>query len=66
VVFAITIAGPRIGVLATTALLVAAQLAVAAVIDRWGLFGLERVPFSTTRLVGIVLLALGAALALRR
>jgi bacterial/archaeal transporter family-2 protein len=66
VVFAITVAGPRIGVFATTAILVAAQFAAAAVIDRFGLIGLERIGFSSTRLAGLALLAVGAALALRR
>jgi bacterial/archaeal transporter family-2 protein len=66
VVLAITIAGPRIGVFATTAILVAAQFAAGAVIDRFGLFGLERVSFSSTRVAGLALLAVGAALALRR
>jgi bacterial/archaeal transporter family-2 protein len=66
VVFAITVAGPRIGVFATTALLVAAQFAAGAVIDRFGLFGLQRIGFSATRVAGLTLLALGAILALRR
>lgn len=66
VVFAITVAGPRIGVFATTGLLVAAQFAAATAIDRWGLFGFQRVPLSATRLLGLALLAAGAVLALRR
>jgi transporter family-2 protein len=66
IVFAITVAGPRIGVVATTALLIAAQFALAAVIDRYGWFGIERVPITWPRLLGIVLLLVGAALTLRR
>jgi transporter family-2 protein len=66
VVLAVTVAGPRIGVFATTALLVAAQFAAAAVIDRWGLFGLQRIGFSASRLAGLGLLAAGAVLALPR
>ena len=66
IVLAITVAGPRIGVVATTAFLIAAQFGLAAVIDRFGWFGVERVPFSGTRVVGIVLLVLGAGLTLRR
>ena len=66
IVFAITVAGPRIGVVATTAFLIAAQFALASVIDRYGLFGVERIPLNGPRVLGIVLLVVGAALTLRR
>jgi transporter family-2 protein len=66
IILAITIAGPRIGVVATTAFLIAAQFALAAVIDRYGWFGVERVAFTWSRVVGIGLLVIGAALTLRR
>jgi bacterial/archaeal transporter family-2 protein len=66
IILAITIAGPRIGVVATTAFLIAAQFALAAVIDRYGWFGVERVAFSWPRVLGIGLLVIGAALTLRR
>ena len=66
IILAITVAGPRIGVVATTAFLIAAQFALAAVIDRYGWFGIERVAFSWPRVVGIGLLVVGAALTLRR
>ena len=66
VIFTITFATPRIGATATIGLLIAGQLAMGAVIDRFGLFGLEQIPIGWTRLVGIALLALGAALSLRR
>lgn len=66
IVLAITVAGPRIGVVATTAFLIAAQFALAAVIDRYGWFGVEQVAFSWARVLGIGLLVIGAALTLRR
>jgi transporter family-2 protein len=66
IILAITVAGPRIGVVATTAFLIAAQFALAAVIDRYGWFGVERIAFSWPRVFGIGLLVLGAALTLRR
>jgi uncharacterized membrane protein YdcZ (DUF606 family) len=37
-----------------------------ALIDRFGLFGLEKIRFRWERLVGILLLAAGAALSLKR
>lgn len=66
IVFAVTYAGPRIGVVATTATLIAAQFAVASVIDRLGWFGVERIALTWTRVLGISLLFVGAALTLRR
>lgn len=66
IVLAITIAGPKIGIVATTAFLIAAQFALASVIDRYGWFGVDRVAFSWIRVLGIALLVVGAALTLRR
>ena len=66
IVFSITLAGARIGTTATVALLIAGNLTMAAVIDRYGLFGAERIPLGWPRLFGIALLAVGAALSLRK
>jgi transporter family-2 protein len=66
IVFTITFAAPRIGAVATTAVFVAAQFAMAIMIDRFGLFGLDRIPLAWTRVAGIGLLAAGAALTLHR
>jgi transporter family-2 protein len=66
IILAITVAGPRIGIVATTAVLIAAQFTLASVIDRFGWFGVDRIALSWTRVVGISLLFLGAALVLRR
>jgi transporter family-2 protein len=66
IVLAITVAGPRIGVVATTAFLIAAQLALATAIDRYGWFGVERVAVTWYRVLGVALLLAGAALTLRR
>jgi bacterial/archaeal transporter family-2 protein len=66
IVFTITYAGPRIGVAATVGILIAGQLAMGAAIDRWGLFGSHRIALHWPRLLGIALLAAGAALSLRR
>jgi bacterial/archaeal transporter family-2 protein len=66
IVFTITYAGPRIGVAATVGILIAGQLAMGAAIDRWGLFGSARIALHWPRLLGIGLLAMGAALSLRK
>jgi bacterial/archaeal transporter family-2 protein len=66
IILAITVAGPRIGIVATTAVLIAAQFTLATVIDRYGWFGVERIAVTWPRVVGIAFLFLGAALTLRR
>ena len=66
IVFTITYAGTRIGVAATVGILIAGQLVAGAAIDRWGLFGSEKIPLHWPRLLGIVLLGIGAALSLRK
>ena len=66
IVFTITYSGSRLGIVATVAILIAGQLFMAAVIDRFGLFGAERVGLTVPRVLGIVLLATGAALTLKR
>ena len=46
--------------------MIAGNLAMSAVVDRFGLFGLDPIPLTTTRLLGIGLLAVGAALSLTK
>ena len=66
VVLSITVVTPRIGAAATIGLLIAGQLAMGVVIDTYGLFGVEKVALSWPRILGVLLLATGALLALRR
>ena len=66
VVVSITFAQPRIGATATIGILIAGQLAMGAVIDRFGLFGVAQLGISPARAVGIGLLGIGAALSLAR
>lgn len=66
VVFTITFAQPRIGATATIGILIAGQLVMGALIDRFGLFGVERIDISAARATGIALLGIGAGLSLVR
>ena len=66
IIFTITYAGPRIGVAATVGILIAGQLIMGAAIDRWGLFGSEKIALHWPRVLGLLLLAGGAALSLRK
>jgi transporter family-2 protein len=65
-VLSVTFASPRIGALATGGLLIAGQLCILLCTDTFGWFGLQRVPLSTHRLIGLPLLAVAAFLILRR
>jgi transporter family-2 protein len=66
VVGTITFAQPRIGATATIGILIAGQILMGAVIDRFGLFGVDQIAISPVRAVGIGLLGIGAALSLVR
>ena len=66
VVTAITFAQPRIGATAVIGILIAGQLVMGALIDRFGLFGVDQIAISPARAAGIVLLGIGAALSLVR
>ena len=66
IVLTITFAGSRIGVAATVGILIAGQLVMGAAIDRFGFFGVDRVAITWPRVLGLLLLAVGAALTLKR
>jgi transporter family-2 protein len=66
VVSSITFAQPRIGATAVIGILIAGQLVMGAVIDRFGWFGVEQIGISPYRALGVVLLGIGAALSLVR
>ena len=66
IILAITVASPRIGLAATIGTIIALNLGMAAAIDRFGWFGLERIGIGWTRVVGLALLGAGAALTLSK
>jgi transporter family-2 protein len=66
VVLTITVVTPRLGAAATIGLLIAGQLAMGVAIDRYGWFGVDQVALTWPRALGVLLLAAGAVLALRR
>jgi len=66
VVFTITFAQPRIGAAATIGILIAGQLVMGVAIDRFGLFGVDPIALTWPRVLGVGLLAAGAALSLAR
>jgi transporter family-2 protein len=64
IILAITVASPRIGLAATIGTIIAFNLGVAALIDRFGWFGFDRIAITWTRALGLVFLGFGAALSL--
>jgi bacterial/archaeal transporter family-2 protein len=66
IVLSITIATPRIGVAATIGIVIAGNLVMAALIDQFGLLGQDEVALTWPRVLGLALLAAGAALSLAR
>jgi len=57
---------PRIGTTAVMAMVITGQLITGAMLDHFGAFGLRQVPFSPLRALGILLLASGAWLIIKR
>ena len=66
IILSITIAAPRIGVAAAIGLVITRNLLAAAAIDSFGWLGVGQIPLHWPRLLGIALLASGAALSLRK
>ncbi len=65
-VASVTMLGPRLGGMTMVALVIAGQLAVALVVDRFGILGYPQIAVTPTRLFGAVLLLVGALLVVRR
>lgn len=55
-----------LGLSSLTAIVVAGQLAIAVVVDRFGLLGIARQRIDAPRIVGLVLLVVGVVLVVRR
>ena len=55
-----------LGAAGLTAVVIFGQLGVSVVVDRFGLLGIARHPVGAQRVIGLVLLALGVALVVRR
>lgn len=60
------IAVPRLGTLAVMAVIITGQLMTGAIMDHFGAFGLRHFPLTPLRCTGMLLLAAGAALIIKR
>ena len=66
IVYGVIFSIPKLGVAIATTGIIVGQVSTALLIDHFGLFGMERIPFSWFKGAGIVLLAAGAKLMLMR
>lgn len=65
IIYLVAASIPKVGVANATTAIIVGQVLTAIAIDHFGGFGLERVPFGTGQVIGLVLLAVGAKLLLR-
>lgn len=66
IVYTVVASITRVGVASATTAIIAGQVGTALLIDHLGLFGLEKIPFTWLKGVGLVLLAAGAKFMLLR
>lgn len=57
-----TIIIPRLGAASFISFILIAQLLTSAVVDQFGLFGMEKRPIDTTKLIGLLVIAAGIAI----
>ncbi|ADL12637.1 DMT family transporter [Acetohalobium arabaticum] len=64
ILYGVVVTIPKLGVANATTLIIVGQVTTAVIIDHFGFWGLEAVPFQWTKLIGVGLLALGARILL--
>lgn len=64
IIFGVAISIPKLGVGVATTAIIAAQLLTAYLIDHFGWFGMEAIPFNLVKAGGILLIVIGAKLLL--
>lgn len=64
IIYGVVASIPKLGVATATTAIIVGQVSTAMLIDQFGLFGLEKMPFTMIKFAGLVLLAVGARLML--
>lgn len=64
-VFLVVFVVPRIGVVVTTVLVIVGQLCISMLVDHFGLFGNEIIPFGGKRLLGLILMLAAVCILIR-
>ena len=66
IIYAVARSIPKVGVAPATTAIILGQVFTASLIDHFGLFGLEKLPFTWHRIAGTLLMAAGAWLLLKK
>lgn len=66
IIYTVARAIPRAGAAPATTAIIVGQVLTAVLVDHFGIFGLDRLAFTYTRILGLALLAGGAWLLLKR
>ncbi|TYP58736.1 DMT family transporter [Thermosediminibacter litoriperuensis] len=64
ITYAVVMSIPRLGAAVATTAIIVGQVLTACLLDHFGFFGLEKMPFTWMRFLGLVLLSIGAKLLL--
>lgn len=65
ITYGVIVSISKVGAAVATTAIITGQVLIAALADHLGIFGLEKVPLSWSRLGGIILLGIGARLLLK-
>ncbi|MGM0471683.1 MAG: DMT family transporter [Bacillota bacterium] len=64
ILYGVVVSIPELGVANATTLIIVGQVTTAVIIDHFGFWGLDKVPFQWMKLLGLALLAIGAKIML--
>ena len=59
IIFSVTMGVSTLGASFAISLMVISQLTFSTLIDAYGLFGMDKIPFNTTKLAGLVIMVIG-------
>jgi len=66
IVYGVVYSISKVGAAAATTAIIVGQISMAAIVDCFGLFGLEKIPFNMWKGLGIILMAISGWLLLRK
>lgn len=64
ITYGVVMSIPKLGAAVATTAIIVGQVLTACLIDHFGLFGLEKIPFTWLKFLGLIFLSLGAKLLL--
>lgn len=64
ITYGVVVSIPKLGVAVATTAIIVGQVLTACLVDHFGFFGLEKVPFTWLKFLGLIFLSIGAKLLL--